>query len=166
LHPEVDINEDWGDQLKQILEHLEIDGYIKYTPPKTSYFQNLKGDRIGNMPVIRQKEQYNVTFKWSFFYSKNGYQGELERENNVAFRQATEDLHNNNEYIRNKYQFWVTVSIGVSTAVSAVYYILEIRKNHFDFYRLIYPFVVTALLALIPTATIILLLSSNQKKQQ
>ncbi len=43
-------------------------------------------------------------------------------------KQAMEAQRNDNEYLRNKYQFWVTVSIGVSTGLAALYYMLEVLR--------------------------------------
>jgi len=122
LHPELSLIDDWGDQLNQILEQLELDGYVKHLPQKLSSSQTADGSYF--TPVIRQKEQYKPTFKGNFFYSKKGYQGEIDSENAVVRRQATEDQ-------RNKYLFVVTVFVGIGTTIAGVYYSFEL----FDFYR-------------------------------
>ena len=58
------------------------------------------------------------------------------------------------------------ILIAIATMAAALYYFLEIRENHSDFYEAIFPFAITALFALISTAIIWMLITNNRKYHQ
>lgn len=84
----------------RILEKLLKDGYVNHK------------DIVYEGSV---KHGYAATFEGVLFSQSKGYRGQLDAINAAAVHQATEDQ-------RNKYLLLITFSIGVSTAVAAVYY--------------------------------------------
>lgn len=119
--------------LPRILDKLYKDGYVH---AKDVNFSGL------------DRRVYAVTFEGTLFSQNGGYRAQLDATNADADHRATEAQ-------RNKYQYWVTVSIGVSTGIAAIYYFLEIRQKHSGFYGQIYPFVLTGILSLIPLTMLV-----------
>ena len=100
--------------LVQIIEQLRDDGYVYVVTSNNEY-------------VFKEPTDENYirrSFRGvRFIILDGGYYKLRQKQNADATRQATEAL-------RNEYLFWITLSIGVSTFVAAVYYFLEIQKNH------------------------------------
>ncbi|HEY5408495.1 MAG TPA: hypothetical protein VIJ92_15480 [Ginsengibacter sp.] len=99
-------------ELIQIVEKLRDDGNIYIVKENNQYVYEEPTDEH----YIRK------SFKGiQFIANQGGYQEVRRRQLADAARQVTEAQ-------RNKYLFWITASIGISTFVAALYYGLEIWK--------------------------------------
>lgn len=82
---------------------------------KDDFLQVEKVNTVFQYKKLTDVNFYSATFEGRFFKLNGGYQNKINLENADADRRATEAQ-------RNIYQYWVTVSIGISTGVAAAYY--------------------------------------------
>lgn len=113
-----------------------------------------------DLPPESRPEEYNITFKGRLWFEAGGYQGERNRLNAENTRVNTVEKRQRAYESNMVLLTWI---LAIGTSIAALYYLLEIQKNHSDFWNKYYP---AAFCLLMPTMLTLLLWQILKRKQQ